>query len=368
MSMMKMTSEKEKNTEEKHDPTDEETDTDKKEKPSAGTSAVAENSYPINYMTEENPEARAEALRARERIEVEETFIPGKPFFTPAVINDFISNPTFIEKFDSFLTMQLLVAVSDVFEAEDNLIKLEAGPTVFVGDLHGDYQSLEKILSRFRNEGKIIFLGNFVNYGKDSLKVANRLFLEKLLTPDRLILLRGNHETLPVNFNFGFRDEIIEKFLPQHVDKIFGWYNEIFSLLPLAAIRGNTTLALHGGLPRGLAKIEEIDMIGANTALTEDDILFELLWNGPTDEASGFTESPLGERARLIGQDVFDNFMNDNGLERIIVSNGFLENGFRFFYNQRLLKIFSAVDHQGKANKGAFAVMDTDGKITVEEV
>ena len=330
---------------------------------------VVENSYPINYMTEEDPEARAKALKARQRIEVEETFVPGKPFFTPEVIDDFILNPTYLDKFDSFLTLQLLIGISDVLEAEDNLVKLDPGPAVFAGDIHGDYQVLEKILARFRDaETKIVFLGNYVDHGMDSLKVVNRLFLEKLKSPGRIIFLRGNHETLPVNYNFGLLDEIKKRFLPRHVERIFGWYNEIFSLLPLAAIHGGSTLALHGGLPRGLAKLEDIDMIGANTPLTEDDLLFELLWNGPTDGPTGFEPSPLGERARLFGHKVFDEFMADNGLERIISSHGFLENGFRYYFNDRLLKVFSAADYRGRGNKGTCAVMDADGKISVEEV
>ncbi|MDP6155415.1 MAG: metallophosphoesterase [Candidatus Thermoplasmatota archaeon] len=356
-----MASEQEKNAEE-------ESDSKKDKESSSPPQEVVENSYPINYMTEEDPEARAEALKARQHIEVEETFTPGKPFFTPDVINDFILNPTYLDKFDSFLTMQLLIAVSDLFESEDNLIKLDSGSAVFVGDIHGDFQVVEKILTRFTDNEKIVFLGNYVDHGFDSLKVVNRLFLEKLRSSERIILLRGNHETLPVNYNFGFLDEIKDKFLPQHVEKIFNWYNEIFSLLPLAAIHDNSTLAIHGGLPRGLAKLHEIDMIGANTPLTEDDVLFELLWNGPMDELTGYKPSPLGERVRLFGQMVFDEFMAENGLERMIVSHGFLENGFCYFFNEKLLKIFSAANYLDEGNKGACAVMDADGKIIVEEV
>ncbi len=366
-----MTSEKEKNTEEKADPADED-NVMKKKKPPLLLPEDTEKSYPINYMTEEDPKARAEALKAREHIEVEETFVPGKPFFTPAVINDFISNPTFIDKFDSFLTMQLLIGVSDILEREGNLVEVGGSATIFAGDIHGDYDALVWILDRYRSYGSdirhLVFLGDYVDAGKDSLKVVNRLFLEKLADPERIILLRGNNETLPINFHYGFLDEIKEKFLEQHHEKVFNWYNEIFALLPLAVLHGGETLALHGGIPRLLEDIREINSLEANTELSEDDILFEILWNDPVDENVGFEPSPRGDRARLFGRKVFDIFIKNNGLKRMVVAHKAVSKGFEYYFDGRLLRIFSAPDYRGQGNAGAIAVLDHDGEFSIEEI
>ena len=308
----------------------------------------------------------------RENISVEDTYIPGKPFFTPEVVKDFLANPPYLDNFDTYLTMQLLVSVSDVLERERNLVEVGNGTTMFVGDIHGDYRALTWILDRFRSLGPkiehLVFLGDYVDAGKDSLKVVNRLYLEKLADPGRIILLRGNNETLPINYHYGFLDEIKETFLEQHHGKVFNWYNEIFALLPLALLHGGGTLALHGGIPRLLDNIRELDSLEANTELSGNDVLFEMLWNDPIDENVGFEPSPRGERARLFGRKIFDIFLRDNGLKRMIVAHKALEDGFEYFFDRRLLRIFSAPNYRGKNNAGAIAILNRDGEFTTERI
>ena len=325
-----------------------------------------------NDVRNDNIEIPREALEARERIEVEETFVPGKPFFTPEVVRDFLANASFIDKFDTYLTMQLLVGISDILENEDNLIRLPGWSTIFVGDVLGDQETVEKVLERFHegrdDTGQIVFLGNYVDAGKNSLNVINRLFLEKMAAPERIILLRGKHETLPVNFHHGFREEIEERFLPQHRPKVFNWYNEIFGLLPLAALHGGNTLALHGGIPRGLESVEDINMIGANTELTEDDSLFELLWNEPVDKNIDFEPSESGERARSFGEKVFYGFMENNGLKRMITSRKVPDGGSEYLFQERLLRISPAMDHGSNEKNGDIAIIHSSGEISIESI
>ena len=308
----------------------------------------------------------------RDNISVEDTYIPGKPFFTPEVVKDFLANPSYLDNFDTYLTMQLLISVSDVLEQERNLVEVDNGTTMFVGDIHGDYRALTWVLDRFRSLGPelehLVFLGDYVDAGKDSLKVVNRLFLEKLADPGRIILLRGNNETLPINYHYGFLDEIKERFLEQHHGKVFHWYNEIFALLPLALLHGGDTLALHGGIPRLLENIHEINSLEANTELSEDDVLFEILWNDPMDENVGFEPSPRGDRAHLFGRKVFDTFIKNNGLKWMIVAHKAVPRGFEYYFDGRLLRIFSAPDYRGQGNAGAIAILDPEGEFTVEEI
>ena len=325
---------------------------------------------PSSDTADDHIEIPREALEARERIEVEDTFVPGKPFFTPEVVRDYLANPSFIDKFDTYLTMQLLVGISNIMENEDNLIRLPGKSTIFVGGILGDQGTLELILERFHNDSdieQIVFLGNYVDVGPNSLNVINRLFLEKMACLDRNILLRGKHETLPVNYHHGFREEIEERFLLQHRSKVFNWYNEIFGLLPLAALHGGDTLALQGGIPRGLDSVEEINMIGANTELTEDDFLFELLWNEPVDEDIDFEPSESGERARSFGEKVFYGFMENNGLKRMIVSQKNPGGDSEYLFDDRLLRISSLTDGSEK-NNGVISIMDPSGNISIETI
>ena len=79
------------------------------------------------------------------------------------------------------------------FQIPDNL--------VVVGDLHGDFTSLKKIMNEInydeylRTESNmLIFLGDYVDRGKYSLEVLLFLCGIKSLFPNNMFMLRGNHE------------------------------------------------------------------------------------------------------------------------------------------------------------------------------
>ncbi|GMR52691.1 hypothetical protein PMAYCL1PPCAC_22886, partial [Pristionchus mayeri] len=79
-------------------------------------------------------------------------------------------------------------------------------PAVIVGDLHGQYADLLRIFSSFEKDGipgyltsRYVFLGDYVDRGKQSLEVLMLCFWLKILCPDQFVLLRGNHEFRAIN-------------------------------------------------------------------------------------------------------------------------------------------------------------------------
>jgi predicted MPP superfamily phosphohydrolase len=136
---------------------------------------------------------------------------------------------------------ELLNEVEKRFAEEANLIQLESGKVIFVGDTHGDLEATEIITHRYLNsENKLVFLGDYVDRGPDSLENINFLLGRKLERPNSLYLLMGNHE--------GLDDELRRR------------YGEVLSSLPLAASTPNGIIALHGALPDVL-RLEDIDRI-----------------------------------------------------------------------------------------------------------
>lgn len=324
----------------------------------------------VNYV-ENEPEWVKEAMEAREMPSVVETHVPGKFFFTPDVVKGFLDEPRHMENFDTYLTMELLIAVSNVLENENKLIRLSGGRILVVGDIHGNLDALRWVLKRIKDDKTlhhVVFLGDYVDRGEHSLDVINTLFLHKLADPKKIILLRGNNETLPVNYNYGFYDEIKENFLVRDRGKVFAWYNEIFGLLPLAALIDEKMIALHGGIPSGLGTLDRMDEIPSDSELPLDDTLFELLWNDPIDDDVAFVPSGRGERARRYGRRAFNDFLNDNGLSGMIVSHACLENGFEYYFDRKLLRIFSSPNYMGRGNLGTVAVVDENGNVSVEKI
>lgn len=72
-----------------------------------------------------------------------------------------------------------------------------AGQTIAIGDVHGDLEGLEKVLSRLPvlDEGDtLLFLGDYVDRGPDPAGVVRRVRALPAETKARVVFLRGNHE------------------------------------------------------------------------------------------------------------------------------------------------------------------------------
>ena len=74
------------------------------------------------------------------------------------------------------------------------------------GDIHGQYSDLLRLFEYggFPPEANYLFLGDYVDRGFNSLGVFLLLLTLKLLHPERVSLLRGNHESRQITQAFIF--------------------------------------------------------------------------------------------------------------------------------------------------------------------
>ncbi len=152
-----------------------------------------------------------------------------------------------------------------------------------LGDIHGDYVTLETIITRLVEDGfltetlkvaqpnnYLVFLGDYINRGGHGVKVLMLLSTIFAKNPDNIIILRGNHETAHSNTMFhnrflaapettfaqtSFLQELSDRFSGYTFPELLFWYD----YLPLAAFIGvrdasgkvNYVAFCHGGFELG---------------------------------------------------------------------------------------------------------------------
>lgn len=208
------------------------------------------------------------------------------------------------------------------------------GTAAVVGDLHGDVESLEFILSRCEQD-YIVFLGDYGDRGSDSPEVFYTLLRLKRDHPENIILLRGNHEPpadLPVSPH-NLPRLLEEKF--QNGREIYSELSDLFQHLPYAAVAEGSYLFLHGGLPE-VSSLEEIQL--AEETHPEKPYLEQILWSDPM-EGNGTAPSLRGA-GRMFGKDVSQQILDSLGVKTLIRSHQPCE-GVRVDHNGKVVTVFS---------------------------
>lgn len=103
----------------------------------------------------------------------------------------------------------ICLAAREVFLSQPTLVEL-APPVKIVGDVHGQYSDLIRLFEMcgFPPAANYLFLGDYVDRGKQSLETILLLLCYKIKYPENFFLLRGNHEcanvTRGIKSRYGF--------------------------------------------------------------------------------------------------------------------------------------------------------------------
>lgn len=79
--------------------------------------------------------------------------------------------------------------------------------------LSGQFMDLLRVLTAggVPPHTSYVFLGDYVDRGKNSIEVLVTLFIYKILYPDIMFMVRGNHEEARTNSTYGFLSECVNR-------------------------------------------------------------------------------------------------------------------------------------------------------------
>ena len=181
--------------------------------------------------------------------------------------------------------MELIDRAKDIMFREPNILQLDA-PVVTVGDIHGQFYDLVNLLEEGGKPGPdnvYLFLGDYVDRGSFSCEVMLTLLKLKVAYPDRIWLLRGNHECRTVSGHFGFKEECKIKYGVN----VYYRFLLTFQTMPLAAVISTAygdIFACHGGLSPLWKTLDDIQRINRFVEPEDDPSLLDILWSDPIDE------------------------------------------------------------------------------------
>jgi diadenosine tetraphosphatase ApaH/serine/threonine PP2A family protein phosphatase len=258
---------------------------------------------------------------------------------------------------DAFFFARFFASACKVLRRGPSLVRL-TGLFVVVGDLHGNVDDLIRIFQRHRYPPatRYVFLGDFVDRGRNSFEVLALLFALLQLYPQDVCLLRGNHETRPVTKLYGFPEDVISRCSVPVYESIV----DCFEAMPIAAVLNDRVLCVHGGISQFCNRLSELD------SELRDNLVADLIWSDPREGVDRFATSAR-RMGHFFSRDALERFLDANGLQLMIRAHSFQPRGFAWNFGEagRCLTVFSSSGYEGRGNCGAVAIVGEDVRTEV---
>ncbi|CAM2705497.1 unnamed protein product [Rotaria socialis] len=257
---------------------------------------------------------------------------------------------------------------------EESNVQCVDSPVTICGDIHGQMFDLLELFrvgafSSFLNKNchqlafylhsdvpqtNYLFLGDFVDRGFYSVETFLLLLALKVRYPDRITLIRGNHESRQITQVYGFYDECLRKY-----GSIMVWRycTEVFDYLSLSAVIDGKIFCVHGGLSPSINTLDQIRQIDRKMEVPHDGPMCDLLWSDP-EETPGWGVSPRGA-GFLFGSDVVSQFNQTNNIDLICRAHQLVMEGYKWHFNETVLTVWSAPNYCYRCGNVA-AILELD--------
>eukprot|EP01116_Phalansterium_solitarium_P008709 TRINITY_DN2266_c0_g3_i2.p1 TRINITY_DN2266_c0_g3~~TRINITY_DN2266_c0_g3_i2.p1 ORF type:complete len:312 (+),score=64.09 TRINITY_DN2266_c0_g3_i2:209-1144(+) len=243
----------------------------------------------------------------------------------------------------------------EILIEESNVQSVDA-PVTICGDIHGQFYDMKELFKVGGEcpETNYLFLGDFVDRGFNSVETFLLLLALKVRYPDRITLIRGNHESRQITQVYGFYDECLRKYGSVNV---WRYCTEIFDYLSLSAVIDGTVFCVHGGLSPSINTLDQIRAIDRKQEVPHDGAMCDLLWSDP-EEIEGWGLSPRGA-GYLFGGDVVAQFNQTNKLQLICRAHQLVMEGYKLMFRDTLCTVWSAPNYCYRCGNVA-AILELD--------
>lgn len=197
----------------------------------------------------------------------------------------------------------LCAQARDILVEESNVQRVDS-PVTICGDIHGQFYDLMEL---FRVGGacpdtNYLFLGDFVDRGLYSVETFLLLLALKVRYPDRMTLIRGNHESRQITQVYGFYDECTRKYGSANV---WRYCCDVFDYMSLGAVVDGRVFCVHGGLSPSIVSLNQIRTIDRKQEVPHDGAMCDLLWSDPDGMWISLTQKSLAGASHPVVLDFY---------------------------------------------------------------
>lgn len=246
----------------------------------------------------------------------------------------------------------------EILITEEN-VKEVSCPVTVCGDVHGQFYDL---LELFRIGGDIpntnyLFMGDYVDRGYYSVETVTLLVCLKVRYPNRVAILRGNHESRQITQVYGFYDECMKKY---GSPAVWTYFTDLFDYLPLTGLVESQIFCLHGGLSPAVETLDTVRAMDRLQEVPHEGAMCDLLWSDP-DDRPGWNLSPRGAGYNF-GQDISEQFNHNNGLTLVARAHQLVMEGYNWSHERNVVTVFSAPNYCYRCGNQA-AIMELDDEL-----
>ena len=302
-----------------------------------------------------------------------------------------------------------------VFANEPTVMHIESDAWV-IGDIHGNFGDLAYFIKQLipfditQNPYRIVCLGDYIDRGPFGVECCLLLFSLKILAPNNIILLRGNHEDPAVcgdenTYGAGsFRTQCKIMYGFSEGEEVFNTACSTFKYLPLVGIIDNKVFCAHGGIPRPDNKTErglsgqesrmsileaknfprygslfsletsaEISKADPSVkGLKEQQFIqaFDLLWSDPIRDPkntevdiNGFSHGERGGQTVAFSSLAVETFLERYNFDLMIRAHQEKRSGLRVSQSSKVITVFSSSNYQNHGNGAGVVLIRRSGQV-----